>query len=512
MICIIRRILQTLFQKDGLRLTGIQLVELFKLLFGIRKYVYFDCNATTMVSSRVQKRIRSVLKKYSGNPSSLHESGKKAASIIDEARRNLADAIHADSSEVIFTSCATESNNTILKSLFDYNFPVKRKIISLPIEHPSVIKTLEYLEGKGLCVQYCSIDTDGRIQLDTIEKMIDDSTFLICCMLANNEIGTIQDVQQIVEIASKRNIPVFSDCVQAFGKIPVNVKSLGVDYATFSAHKVYGPKGIGALYVKKGNPIAPFIHGGHQEHGLRAGTESVHAMAGFGEASLYIDNSVAHAERLQKLKNLMVSGIKRLKKDCVVNSPEKNCLPNTISVRFPGVKNEDLLAMLNYYGIEVSAGSACSSGDDKPSYVLKALGLNDEETRETIRISMGSYTSGKDVTYMIKVLKNFFDGKVQYVNRISAVELNVMISSNPEIIVLDIRPEFQRKKLPGHEKFTVIHYSEIERNLHLIPKNRHVVVACETGQLSLLTAYTLKSNGYNRVSSLKNGIRGWYDK
>jgi cysteine desulfurase len=495
-----------------MRLTGIQLVELFKLLFGIRKCVYLDYNATTMVSAGVQKRIRSVLKKYSGNPSSLHESGKKAAEVIDEARRNLAEAIHADPSEIIFTGSASESNNTILKSLFDNNFPIKRKIISLAIEHPSVIKTLEYLEGKGLCVQYCPIDTDGRIQLDVLEKMIDDSTFLICCMLANNEIGTIQDVRQVVEIASKRNIPVFSDCVQAFGKMPVNVKSLAVDYATFSAHKVYGPKGIGALYVKKGSPIAPLIHGGHQEHGLRAGTESVHAIAGFGEASLHIDKSVAHAERLQKLKNLLINEVKRLKNDCVVNSPEKHCLSNTISLRFPGVKNEIILAMLNYYGIEVSAGSACSSGDDKPSYVLKAIGLNDEETRETIRISMGSYTTRQDVRYIINVLENFFSGKALYVSSISTSELKTLMSSDPGIVVLDIRPEFQRKKLPGNSIFKVILYSEIEKNLNLIPKDQHVIIACETGQLSILTAYTLKSKGYDLVSSLKDGIRGWYEK
>lgn len=512
MICIIRRILQTLFQKDGLRLTGIQLVELFKLLFGIRRHAYFDYNATTMVSAGVRKRMLSVLKKYPGNPSSLHECGKMAAEVIEGARQNLAEAVHADPSEIIFTGCATESNNTILKSLFDHYYPAKSKIISLPIEHPSVVKTLEYLQAKGLDIQYCPVDTDGRMQLNTLEKMIDDSTFLICCMLANNEIGTIQDVKKVVEIASKRGIFVFSDCVQAFGKIPVDVKTLGVDYATFSAHKVYGPKGVGALYVKKGSPIAPLIHGGHQEQGLRAGTESVHAIAGFGEASQSIDKHVAHTERLQKLKKLMIKEMKNLRKDCVVYSPEKNCLSNTISVRFPGIKNENILAMLNYYGIEVSAGSACSSGDDKPSYVLKAIGLSDEEARETIRISMGSYTSGKDVAYLTKILTCYFRGKALYVNRISASELNVLLSSDPGIVVLDIRPEFQRKKLQGDSRFKVILDREIEKSLNFIPKDQHVVVACETGQLSLLTAYALKSKGYNRVSSLKDGIRGWYDK
>ncbi|HEX2955573.1 MAG TPA: aminotransferase class V-fold PLP-dependent enzyme [Chitinispirillaceae bacterium] len=510
MICIIRRIVLTLFQKDGSRLVGIQLVELLKLLFGIRRHVYLDYNATTIASSNVRKRMKTVLKKYAGNPSSLHESGKKAAEVIEVARRNLAETIHADPSEIIFTGCATESNNTVLKSLFDLYYPEKRRIISLPIEHPSVINTMKYLRSKGLEIMYCPVAANGRVQLDVLEKMIDDSTFLICCMLANNEIGTIQDVRKVVEIASKRNVRVFSDCVQAFGKIPVDVKSLGMDYASFSAHKVYGPKGVGALYVKKGSPVTPLLHGGHQEQGFRAGTEAVHAIAGFGEASRFIDKHAAHYERLQKLKQILIKEVKRMRPDCVVYSPETECLSNTISLRFPGIKNEILLGMLNYYGIEVSAGSACSSGEDKPSYVLKSIGLSDDEARETIRVSMGSFTTNKDIRYMIKVLNSYFKGKALYVNNVSAEELKRKMFSEPgSVVVLDIRPEFQRKKLPGPKNFTAIHYSEIEKNLHCIPRNKHIVIACETGKLSFVTAYTLKSKGYTFVSSLKVGIRGW---
>lgn len=509
MMCIIRRIVLTLFQKDGFRLAGIQLLELVKLFFGIKRHVYFDYNATTAVTKNVQKTIRSVLKKFPGNPSSLHDSGKKAAEIIDEARKNIADAIHANQSEIIFTGSASEANNTVLKSLFDYHYPLKRKIVSLPIEHPSVIKTLEYLQTKGLDIQYCPIDANGKIKLEVLNELIDDSTYLVCCMLANNEIGTIQDVRGVVEIASKKNVPVFSDCVQGFGKLPIDVTSLGVDYASFSAHKVYGPKGIGVLYVKKGSPITPLIHGGHQEQGLRAGTEAVHVIAGFGEASLSIDRHIANAERLQMLKDFFVGEINGIKPDCILNSPGENCLSNTISIRFPGVKNESVLAMLNYYGIEVSAGSACSSGDDKPSYVLKAIGLTDEEARETIRISMGTGTSRKDVVYLLKVLDNYFKGKALFVESISSSQLNKLMSSDPGTVVVDIRPEFQRTKTPGHKSFTVIHYNAIEKNLHSIPRDKPVVVACETGQLSLLTAYTLKARGYMLVSSLKDGIRGW---
>jgi cysteine desulfurase len=509
MICIIRRLFYSLFQKDGLRLAGKQLIELFKYLFGIKQFVYFDFNATTMVDRKVRNVMNSVVARHYGNPSSLYESGQKAAEIIDNARIHVAEAIGADKSEVYFTGCATESNNAVLKSLFDNFYPRKKKIIALPIEHPSIIKTLEYLETKGAEIAYCPVDHNGSIIFDALERLIDESTFLICCMLANNEIGTIQNVRKVVDIASERGVPVHSDCVQAFGKIPVNVRSLGVNYASFSAHKVYGPKGIGALYVKIGSPFTPFVHGGHQEQGLRAGTEGVHNIAGFGEACLSIEKHIAHAYRLQKLKDKLIKELKTLKPDCIINSPERDCLPNTINVTFPNIKNGDVMAMLNYYGVEVSAGSACSSSDDKPSYVLKKIGLSDDATRETVRISMGSSTSEKDVHYMLKVLKNYFNGKTFFVNSITSNQLDEKLLLDDHIFMLDIRPEIQRKKTPGLPNWHQILYRDIEKDIQNIPNDKHIIVVCENGQLSLITAYNLKSRGYHEVSSLKDGIKGW---
>jgi cysteine desulfurase len=509
MICITRRLFLTIFQKGGFRLAGLQLVELFKQLFGIRRNVYLDYNATTMVSENVRKVMHDVLKKNSGNPSSLYESGKRSAEIIDHARGIVAEAINAERSEMYFTGCATESNNTVLKSLFEHNYPGKKRIVALPIEHPSIIKTLESLQDKGLDLKYCPVDINGVLLFDELEKLIDDSTLLVCCMLANNETGVVQDVRRVVDTASRQGVPVLCDCVQAFGKIPVNVKSLGVNYASFSAHKIYGPKGIGALYVKKGSMITPLIHGGHQEQGMRAGTESVHNIAGFGAACLSIEKHIAHADRLRNLKNRLIQELKVLRPDCVINSPEKNVLSNTINVTFPGIKNQALMGMLNYYGIEVSAGSACSSSDDKPSHVLTAIGLSETAARETIRISMGTFTRKKEIDHLIKVLKNYFDGKAAYVSSIESSRLDEAFLLNPHVFIIDVRPEFQRKKTPGLSCFHPISYGEIENKLQYIPRDKLIIIVCESGQLSMLSAYNLKSKGYDEVYSVKDGFKGW---
>src|SRR5690242_16430967 len=213
-----------------------------------------------------------VLKHYYGNPSSFYRIARKSTAIIDQAREYVAAAIQADPHEVCFTGCATESNNAVLKSVSAHFFPVKKKIISTPIEHPSVINTLVYLQTRGLVVEYCAVDRQGRVLLPELEKQIDDDTFLLCCMVANNETGVIQNIAAITKIARQRNVLVLSDCVQALGKIPIDVHGWDIDYASFSAHKLYGPKGIGALYIKDGSPFSPLLHGGHQENGFRAGT------------------------------------------------------------------------------------------------------------------------------------------------------------------------------------------------------------------------------------------------
>jgi cysteine desulfurase len=375
--------------------------------FRFRKSVYFDNNATTYVSKRVRKTMSRILKYYWGNPSSAYGMGRMSAQIMEKARQHVADAIHTHPHEVYFTGCATESNNAVLKSLYNHFYPKKKTIISTPIEHPSIINTLEFLKTQGIIVKYCKVDTFGYISLPELEQLIDEDTFLICCILANNEIGTIQNVKEISKIAKTHNVLVLSDCVQALGKLPVDVKELEVDYASFSAHKLYGPKGVGALYAKISSPIEPFIHGGHQEEGLRAGTEAIHNIAGFGAACQDVNKLLSHAKKICDLKEQLIRHLKEIKPDIIINSPITDCLPNTISVTFPGINSGELMMMLDYHGIAVSSGSACSTHVNKPSHVLKAIGLSDQAAQETIRISLGSNTSAGDIRYTVKVIGNY---------------------------------------------------------------------------------------------------------
>jgi cysteine desulfurase len=374
-----------------------------------KRNVYFDHNATTHIASPVRSVMNRVLKSYWGNPSSGYAKGKMSAQIIERAREQVAAAIGAHSHEVYFASCATESNNALLKTVSDHFYPEKNKIISTPIEHPSVINTLEYLRTKNIDVQYCPVDSAGHVMLNELEAMIDDKTFMVCCMLANNEIGTIQDIKKIAAMAKAKGALVFSDCVQALGKISINVKELGVDYATFSAHKLYGPKGIGAWYARISCPLEPYLHGGHQEEGMRAGTESIHNIAGFGEACKHVNKLVISSMKNESLKASFIQELKAIKSDLIVNSPKDNCLANTINLTLPGIGSGELMKMLDYNGISVSSGSACSTSLKKPSHVLKAIGLTDEAAQESIRISFGVETTHKHIKYALKVIKKYIE-------------------------------------------------------------------------------------------------------
>ncbi len=487
----------------------IQLFEFLKHLWHFKRHVYLDFNATTHVSNHVRRKMNHVLKYCYGNPSSLYGIARKSAEILEEARQHLAEAIHADPHEIYFTGCATESNNAVLKSVSHYFYPKKKKIISTPIEHPSVINTLEFLKTQGIRVEYCPVDAEGRVLLAELEKLIDEETFLVCCMLANNEIGTIQDIPAITKIAAQHNVLVLSDCVQAFGKIPIDLHGWGVDYASFSAHKLYGPKGVGALYIKQGSPFAPFMHGGHQENGLRAGTESLHNIAGFGAACQDVTTLLAHSEQIRDLKRQFIEQLKEIKPDCVINSPATDCLPNTINITFPNMNNAGLMAMLDYFGIAVSAGSACSSQADKPSHVLKAIGLSDQAAQETIRVSLGCSTSTRDIRYTTRVFKDYIEGRTLLVNMIKPAQLNETILFDEQTYILDVRPQYLRRKFKSLPNSHEVSFASIEKYLHLLPRDKHILVVCQGGYLSYIGAYYLKAKGFAHVSNLQDGVDGW---
>ena len=484
-------------------------LEFLKHLIHFKRNVYLDHNATTPVSSRVQRAMNHALQHRYGNPSSFYGLGRKSAGIIENSRKHVAAAIHADPHEIFFTSCATESNNAVLKSLSSHFYPKKKKIITTPLEHPSIINTLHYLQTQGIVVEYCPVDRQGRVLLADLQQMIDDDTFLICCMLANNEIGTIQDIQAIAEIARKHNVLVLFDCVQALGKIPVDVHAWGVAYASFSAHKLYGPKGIGALYVRQGSPFEPLMHGGHQESGLRAGTESLHNIAGFGAACQDVGKLLADAEKTRALKSEFIRRLKQIKPDCVINSPEANCLPNTISVTFPNVNNAAMLAMLDYHGIAVSAGSACSTGEDRPSHVLQAIGVSEEAARETLRISLGSGSSARDIRYTIRVLRDYIQGRTPQVNMITPALLNETILFDENTFILGVRPDNDRKRYKGLPNSHEVPSLWVERYLDQLPRDKQILVVCPGGGLSFMVSYYLKAKGFKQVTNLRGGLDGW---
>lgn len=480
-------------------------------LIRFNRHVYLDHNATTPVSSHVQSKMDQALKYHFGNPSSFYRMGRKSAELLDEARQHVAKAIHADSSEVHFTACATESNNAVLKSVAAHFYPKKKKIVSTPIEHPSVLNTLAYLETQGVIVEYCPVDNKGRVRLAELEKLIDDDTFLVCCMLANNETGVIQDIKAVTNIAKKHSALVLTDCVQALGKIPIDLHAWDVDYASFSAHKLYGPKGIGALYIKQGSPFTPFLHGGHQESGLRAGTESIHNIVGFGAACEDVSKLLAHSKQIAALKRRLTQRLKEIKPDCVINSPdtESECLPNTISVTFPGVENAGLMGMLDYRGIAVSAGSACSTGEDTPSHVLKAIGLSDQSARETIRISLGRDTSASDIQYTTRVIRDYIEGRISFVNMLAPAQLNENILFDEKTFILDVRPGDDRRKHKGLPNSHQVNPLHVENYLKQLPRDKNILVYCPGGGLSVMISYYLKSKGYKKITNLRGGLDGW---
>ncbi|MFN8386837.1 MAG: aminotransferase class V-fold PLP-dependent enzyme [Anaerolineales bacterium] len=482
-----------------------------KHLIRFNRQVYLDHNATTPVSSHVQSKMDQALKYHFGNPSSFYRVGRKSAELLDEARQYVANAIHADLSEVHFTACATESNNAVLKSVAAHFYPKKKKIVSTPIEHPSVLNTLAYLETQGVIVEYCPVDNKGRVRLVELEKLIDDDTFLVCCMLANNEIGVIQDIKAVGNIAKKHGALVLTDCVQALGKIPIDLHAWDVDYASFSAHKLYGPKGIGALYIKQGSPFTPLLHGGHQENGLRAGTESIHNIVGFGAACKDVDKLLAHSQQIAALKKQLTQRLKEIKPDCVINSPEaeSECLPNTLSVTFPGVENAGLMGMLDYRGIAVSAGSACSTGEDTPSHVLKAIGLSDQAARETIRISLGRDTSASDIQYTTRVIRDYIEGRISFVNMLTPAQLNENILFDEKTFILDVRPGDDRRKHKGLPNSHQVNPLHVENYLKQLPRDKNILVYCPGGGLSVMISYYLKSKGYKKITNLRGGLDGW---
>lgn len=372
--------------------------------------IYLDNNATTPLHPEVIKELTNSFNVY-GNPSSMHFFGREAEDRVEWARQKVALLINANEDEIIFTGGGSESNNMVIKQFLTSSATGERKkIITSVIEHPSVLETVRAMGKEGFDTVFIGVDKKGRIDFRELEKEVDNNTALVSIMLANNEIGTIEDIQKVSAIAHKHGALVHTDAVQAIGKIPVDVRVLDVDFLSFSGHKVYGPKGVGGLYIKKGLKIASFIHGGHQEKGLRAGTVNGPGIAGVGKASeMAMIDLEADGPGIEKMRDRLEAGILKTIPDIYINGDSDNRLPGTLNISFPGAEGESILLYLDLEGVAVSTGSACATGSLEPSHVLLATGVDIENAHGSIRFSFGIFNVEEDVDYVLSILPGIIE-------------------------------------------------------------------------------------------------------
>ncbi len=382
--------------------------------------IYLDNNATTPLDPAASEKMSQFIKEHFGNPSSLYPIGRKVKEIITEAREVIAEAIGAVRTEIIFTGSGTEADNLAIRGVLDA-FPEKNEIITSAIEHPAVMNTASYLEKKGAKVTYVPVDKYGTVDIDFLKNAITPQTALISVMHANNEVGTIQPIEKISKIAKEKGVLVHTDAIQAFGKIDVNVNKLGIDLLSISAHKIYGPKGVGALYIRKGTNIWPLIYGGSQEREMRAGTENTIGIVGFGEAlRVMTERRYKDKKRIAKLSEQLKKGIEEKIPKVKFNGHEKNRINGTLNFSFYGLEAEAILLALATKEIYVSTGSACSEGAEEVSHVLEAIGLRPEVARSSIRMSLGRFNTEEDIKTVLEELPEI----VKKLREISALDID----------------------------------------------------------------------------------------
>ncbi len=383
--------------------------------------VYLDHNATTPLNGEVLEAMLPFLKEAWGNPSSIHSMGAESRARVDAARRQIAQVINCTARRLVFTGGGSEADNLALLGVFAATAGEGRHLITSSVEHPAILATCRALQQQGVAVTYLDVGADARVDPDALRAALRPETLLVSIMLANNEVGAIQPIAELANIAHQAGALFHCDAVQALGKIPVDVEALGVDLLSLSSHKVHGPKGVGALFIRKGVEVAPLVYGGGQEHGLRAGTENVPGIVGFGAACEQAQQAQIHGDmkRVAALRDRLEAGIKALIPEAHRNgSTDHCCLPNTLNMTLPGIRGESLVLILDRLGICFSSGSACKSGHPDPSHVLMAMGLSEDEAHCSVRFSLGTGNCEEDIDYVIRqlegILKDTF-GTVRFV-------------------------------------------------------------------------------------------------
>ncbi|MGE5627796.1 MAG: cysteine desulfurase NifS [Solirubrobacterales bacterium] len=374
------------------------------------KNVYLDHSATTRIKNRIFDEMLPYLTNYFENPSSIYYGGKKVKGAIEDCRNKIANLLNCNRKEIYFTSCATESNNWAIKGIAQANKHKGNHIVTSKIEHPSILESCHYLEKNGFTVTYLPVNEYGLISLEALENSITDKTTLVSIMFANNEVGTIQPIKEIGDICKNKNVYFHTDAVQAIGNINIKLNEYNIDMLSLSGHKIYGPKGIGLLFIKNGVNIDPLIHGGSQENSRRAGTENAANCIGLAYALEEVYNNMErNINRLVTLRNNLIDGIQLNIPCSKLNGHPIKRLPNNANFSFSGVNGKTLVTLLDKLNIQISSGSACSCGSLNASHVLLALGLPDKLASESIRLTLGENTTNEDIDYIIGNLTSIIE-------------------------------------------------------------------------------------------------------
>jgi cysteine desulfurase NifS len=376
-----------------------------------KRRIYLDNNATTQVDDAVREAMMPYLSSDAGNPSSIHQTGKIAREASENARRQVARLINTQPRRIVFTGGGSEADNLAIKGVA---FAIRNRgnhIITTSIEHPAVLGACEFLERQGYRVTNLEVDGDGWLDPEELRRAITVDTTLVSIIMANNEVGTILPIKELSSICREGGILFHTDAVQAIGKVTVDVQDLNVDMLSLSGHKFHAPKGVGALYVRKGIELEPLIHGGKQEMGIRAGTENVPAIVGLGKAAELVTSTSLDSEPVGELRDRLEQGIRALVPDAVLNGHPESRLPNTLNLTLPGLRGESIVIALDQHGISLSSGSACKSGSPEPTHVLIAMGRTEEQAHCSVRFSLSRHTTEDDIDCTVSTLEQVLKEK-----------------------------------------------------------------------------------------------------
>lgn len=473
------------------------------------RHVYLDHNATTPVAREVRAAMRRVLRRQAGNPSSLHTPGRVARGLVEQARESVAGLLGCGPERVFFTSGGTEGNNAVIKGV--YAAAGKGHIVTSAVEHESVLGACRQVEERGGAVTRVPAGRDGRVRVDDVRAALRPDTVLVSVMHANNETGAVQPVAEIAALARRAGVAFHTDAVQTFGKLRTNVDELGCEFLTLSAHKINGPKGVGALYWRGRTPWAPLVAGGYQEQKLRAGTEGVHQIVGLGVAArLAASRMEGERARLAGLRAAFMARLESLVPGIRINeAPAQHQLPGTLNLTFPGREGIRLLAGLDCYEVSVSVGSACTADKVEPSHVLLGMGLSEAEALASIRVSMGTTTTRRDLDYALAVIETVLRGDPAGFAYLDPHHLTEARLASPGAFLVDLRFPYERMlspSIPGAQEWSHIAFERYRRR---IPADKEVILMCGTGVFSLSAGYRLARWGHPKVRVVQGGYAAW---